>query len=346
MSRISKLFISVSAMCCFSGCFTEKQQRTIITGKTMGTTYGVAVVSRKLDSATRVEQLREAVERELERLNKIFSTYDPNSELSRLNNQKKVNTPLKISSELFLVLDEGLKLHHLTGGTIDITVAPLVALWGFGPMAVKGQTPELPSEKQIANVLKRRFAEKVRLDSSGAVVKLDPDVMLDTNTLAKGYGVDAVSELLLDMGHKNHLVEIGGEAVAHGQDEDGKVWRIPLEMDKSQVVLLKNAAMASSGDYRHYYVKGGKRYIHIIDARTGHPVDNNVVSVTLIGSRCMRIDALARAVLILGEIEGMKLIASLPEIAAVMILREKENQLRMVKSANVNRWLLPAGEKL
>ena len=303
-------------------------QRWTISGETMGTTFAVTVVSipgageaqarpegsvRSLVSADRrIDRpvVEAEVRRLLERIEGRMSHYRPESELSRFN-RGRTTEPRPMSSETLGVVGEALAVSRVSGGAFDVTVGPLVEAWGFGP---GGRAPAAPDEATLAALRGRVGAELLEVDlAAGTLRKRRGDVVVDLSAIAKGYAVDAVATLLGDLGFGDHLVEIGGELRAAGTNEEGTPWRVAIERPVSgapaaqRILPLKDAALATSGDYRNFYDLDGARVSHTVDPRTGRPVTHALRSVSVVAARCSLADARSTALNVLGPEEGYAL---------------------------------------
>lgn len=295
-----------------------------ITGQTMGTTYTVKFpVGKDTAKTPDKESLRASIGALLEEVNRRMSTYDPDSELSRFN--RYTNTDwFPVSDDLARVVEASLLYSRSSGGAFDITVGPLVNLWGFGPTKVERGVPDV---KEIVDTIRRVGYTGVSVKyAPGALKKDDPDLYLDLSAIAKGFGVDMVSNYLQSQGIYDYMVEIGGEVRAGGKNHLGEPWRIGISTpgggyDIQKVVNVSRAALATSGDYRNYYEVDGKRYSHTIDARTGRPVTHGLTSVTVITESCMEADAWATTLMVLGPDEGLNL-ALRHGLAAFFIVKD------------------------
>jgi thiamine biosynthesis lipoprotein len=291
-----------------------------ILGQTMGTTYNV-----KFPEVAGVddEVIKSAIDKRLVQVNKLMSTYDPTSELSRFN-QYRFEKPFPVSDETLLVVNEALRLGELSDGVLDVTVGPLVNLWGFGP-TMRPET--IPSEADVAGVREYVGLDKLAVQGN-ALVKHHPQLYVDLSTIAKGYGVDVVADLLEENGIQNYLVEIGGEMRVKGEKGDGSPWLIAIEKPVSnqravqKVVSIGENAIATSGDYRNYYEQDGTRYSHLIDPRTGKPIQHSTVAVTVIHASSMTADGLATAFNVMGWEDAIE-VAEANHIA-VFIIRRKD----------------------
>ena len=291
-----------------------------VLGQTMGTTYNV-----KFPEVAGVDEaaIKSAIDKRLVQVNKLMSTYDPTSELSRFN-QYRFAEPFTVSDETLLVVNEALRLGELSNGVLDVTVGPLVNLWGFGP-TMRPET--IPGEEDVAAVREEVGLDKLQVQGN-ALVKGHPQLYVDLSTIAKGYGVDVVADLLEENGIHDYLVEIGGEMRVKGEKGDGSPWLIAIEKPVSnqravqKVVSIGENAIATSGDYRNYYEQDGTRYSHLIDPRTGKPIQHNTVAVTVVHSSSMTADGLATAFNVMGWEDAIE-VAEANDIA-VFIIRRKD----------------------
>lgn len=277
-----------------------------LSGHTMGTTYSVKY--RSGPDAPSPEALQVAVDALLVEINQTMSTYDPDSELSRFNSMRTTDW-VHASASLFTVLHAALEIGTQSEDAFDITVGPLVNLWGFGP---EFHPDRIPLEVDIMAARARVGHDKLTLrDTPPAIRKHRPDVFLDLCGIAKGYGVDRVAEYMAAHGIEHYMVEIGGEIRVRGLNGQDTPWRVaiekplPGERSVQAVLALSDIALATSGDYRNFFEIAGRRYSHTIDPATGWPVDNHLVSVTVLADNSMRADAWATALQVLGSERGM-----------------------------------------
>lgn len=292
---------------------------TSFSGPTMGTTYTVKYITTA-DAPSR-DELKSSVDDVLIHVNKLMSTYDPNSELSQFNKMPAQST-VKVTKDLAYVVDEALKISRITNGKYDITVGPLVNLWGFGPGKHRD---EVPSDEEIAEAQQLVGYSHLRLD--GEELTKSTNVYVDLSSIAKGFGVDEVARVLSENGINNFLVEVGGEIRASGTKLANEPWQIGVESPAGghniaqRVIEADNVAIATSGDYRNYFEKNGVRYSHTIDPTTGKPITHRLVSVTVIDSNTTRADGLATAITVLGPEAGLEF-AEQHDIAAYMLIKE------------------------
>jgi thiamine biosynthesis lipoprotein len=303
------------------GC--QPKQEFVVSGSTMGTTYSVKVVA---DGPMNTDELKRQIDRRLQEINRSMSTYLPQSEISRFNAWDRVTTPFPVSDDFFHVMTVSTRLYELTQGAWDPTVDPLVTLWGFGR---KGQTKRVPDPLDIQKQLGRIGFGFIQLTADRALIKQIPGVRLDLASIAKGYGVDQIAQLLTDRQLSNFLVEIGGEVYATGRRKDGHAWKIGINTPDQaaprdqvyKVVTLQNKACATSGDYRNFFELNGRRYSHIIDPRSGFPVSNGIVSVTVIAGNCTLADGLATALMVMGHQRGLELVNRLQGVECLFVVQ-------------------------
>ncbi|AAZ25001.1 FAD:protein FMN transferase [Colwellia psychrerythraea] len=319
-----KLLLLTTLVLTLSACFPSnpsKNTEILLQGHTMGTTYNIKVVATKEQLIEL--KLQQQIDAALEQVNQEMSTYIPDSELSKFN-QSTSTAAIEVSPGFARVLKESIRLGQLSEGKLDVTVGPLVNLWGFGPE----QRPEtVPSDEILAATKKRIGLQNITLEGNLLSKKI-PDLYIDLSTIAKGYGVDVVAELIESNGFTHYLVEIGGEMRLRGFKHTGELWAIAIErpiLDQSgeeravhQVVIPKDNAVATSGDYRNYFEADGRRFSHIIDPETGKPIDHNLVSVTVIHPSSMTADGLSTTLMVMGMEKGMAF-ASENNLAALFI---------------------------
>jgi len=297
-------------------------QPILLQGKTMGTTFNIKYfpAAEPIDS----DVLLEKVNQELIQINQLMSTYIPDSELSLLN-KSKANVEYVLSTDNQILLNESLRISQISDGAFDVTVGPLVNLWGFGP---EYRPEKVPSESVVSETRARVGLDKLSLNGN-ELVKGVPDLYIDLSTIAKGYGVDKVAELVEQNGFQNYLVEIGGEMRLKGFKHTGELWHIAVEKPVSnersvhQFVVPKDNAVATSGNYRNYFEADGVRYSHIIDPDTAKPINHRLVSVTVIHPSSMTADGLSTAMMVMGEEKAIEF-AEKHDIAAYIIFKSEK----------------------
>lgn len=304
----------------------------------MGTGYQVKIVrAEPLDEARR-ETMQEAIRIELERVNTAMSTYLEDSELS-LWNASTETTPFELSRPTWEVFDIALEASRLSGGALDVTVGPLVNAWGFGPMS--DPSAEEPSEEELRAIRERIGWDKLELlEEPRAIRKTRPDLYCDLSAVAKGYAVDRVAEVLLDLGEEDFMVEVGGEVRAAGLNGLGSPWRIGIERPRlergevQRIVPISGLALATSGDYRNYREVDGERISHIMDPRSGRPIRHYLASVSVAHKSCAWADALATTLMVMGSEEGYTL-AEREGWAVLFLVREDDGFRELMTPAFV-----------
>ncbi len=302
--RIAAL-VACLAVCV--GCDTRRLPLTL-TGETMGTSYSVAI-AEAVDEAV-LERLARTVGDTLDAVNSRMSTYLEDSELSRFNRSRSTEWQ-PASAQLVAVLLEAQRISALSAGAFDVTVGPVVNLWGFGPEPDIDDVPAANAVARALAVVDYRHLDVRR--SPPMVRKRIPRLYVDLSAIAKGYAVDQVAAALAVEGIRNSLVEIGGELYASGVNARGEPWRIGVEKPADDVravlrsIRVNAAAVATSGDYRIYSEIQGRRYSHEIDPYTGWPVTHRTALVSVVAASGMEADALATALLILGSGAGLEL---------------------------------------
>ena len=297
-------------------CDGGSTEQIVLSGATMGTTYTIKVIGDPSDT------LQAEIDRIFADINRKMSTYDPDSELSRFNQNQSTDW-IAISEELRLVMAEALAVSALSEGAFDVTVGPLVNLWGFGPQITDGG---IPSEQALAKARARTGYRQLHLRDDPPALKKDrSDLYIDLSAIAKGYAVDKVADHLDIVGVPHYLVELGGELRAKGHNPQGKPWTIAIERPTpgkqavEQVIQITAQGVATSGDYRNFFELNGQRYAHAINPHTGWPVKHRLGSVTVVAKSTMRADAMATALLVLGPEAGMALAQS-QHLAAFFII--------------------------
>lgn len=299
----------------------------------MGTTWSVTLTALPEDASR--QSLQDGVETVLTRINGQMSTYLPASDLSRLN-QAPGGEWVAVPPDLIAVMQEAGRINRLSGGAFDVTVGPLVNLWGFGPQV---KEPQVPIAEALQAARKTVGFEHLRLRREPpAVWKEHDQVYVDLSAIAKGYAVDDVADYLIAQGVSDYLIEIGGEVRAKGLNPEGQPWRIGIEKpnpgqrEVQTILALDDMALASSGDYRNYFELEGRRYSHTIDPRTARPVEHGLASVSVLHTSCMTADALATALLVLGPERGFTLAES-NDIAALFILPAQDGYTERATTA-------------
>ena len=308
------------------------QQVLIIRGRTMGTTYEIRIAGDGLD-----ESLRRRVEAEtthrLDQIDRWMSNWNPDSEIVRFNAHHETSN-FPVSVETAEIVAFAIALNETSAGAFDISVGPLVARWGFGKDA---RIDSPPSTDEIEKLRSHIGAGVLRVGPQSGVgdaflAKNDPLVEIDLSAIAKGYGVDHVAEGLASLDRRDYLVEIGGEVRAGGERPGGGPWRVAIEkpLDEGRgiqfVIELRDEAMATSGDYRIFYIEGEKRFSHTIDPRSGRPVEGGPASATVVAKTATEADAWATTLMVLGDDAGLEL-AQAQGIAALLLVRDENAKI-------------------
>ncbi|MDB9565443.1 FAD:protein FMN transferase [Providencia rettgeri] len=303
-----------------TACGGPEQQN--LQGQTMGTYYSVKYVTDS--SEPKPEVIQAEIDKRLEEVNDQMSTYRPDSELSRFNQFKEVNTPFPVSAATATVVKKAIEINKLTNGSLDVTVGPLVNLWGFGP---EGRVTKAPSDEELAKRRAWTGIEKLSVQDNN-LIKTIPELYVDLSSIAKGYGVDVVAEYLESLDINNYMVDIGGEVRTKGTNGKEVPWRIAIEkpvadgvsQTAQEIIEPGDRSIATSGDYRNYFEQDGVRFSHTIDPKTGEPITHNLVSITVIAENCMSADGLSTGLSVLGPEVGFDL-AEKMNIPVFMIVK-------------------------
>jgi FAD:protein FMN transferase len=279
----------------------------LLTGKTMGTTYHIKITVTSAAEREKALALQADIDQHLQDFNQCASTYIADSEIQRVS-QAPTGVWLDVSERFFAILALSQEISALSDGAFDVTVAPLVNAWGFGP---DWQQDNTPSGELLAALRDQVGYTYLELDASLRRVKKQRPVQLDFSAVAKGYGVDEIAALIEQAGFKHYMVEIGGELRLKGENPAGKPWRIGVESPKPNgkpiPINVTDIGVATSGDYRNFFEKDGVRYSHTIDPSTGKPVRHTLASVTVLAPTSAKADALATAFSVLGADKALEM---------------------------------------
>ena len=321
-SRRRLVLQGLSAAVVAAGCGQPARAAHQFGGPTMGSTYTMKIAGQHLDAATEAAA-RQAVQSAFADVVGRMSAYVDDSELSRFNRHQG-QAPFALSADVYAVFRLAQQVSTTTNGAFDITVAPVVDAWGFGP----GRAQRVVGETEVAALETRVGWRMLTLDDSHATVaKARQDVRADLSGIAKGYAVDRAAQALDALGHVDYMVEAGGEIRTRGRNADGRPWQIAIERPDAvpqqafRIVPLSGLAMATSGDYRIYFERDGTRYCHEIDPATGCPIRHGLASVTVVAPECGYADAMATALIVLGPEKGYARAAA-HNVAAHFIVRE------------------------
>ena len=319
---MSRWFLALAVLLLMIACsFGDERTVVYLSGQTMGTAYNITAIGVDMDQ----DALAAAVEERLAAVNASMSNWDPDSEVSRFSASKQI-TPMKISDGFATVMAAATQVNDQSEGRFDVTLGPLIELWGFGP-----RTPDdpVPPDAAITAALERvGQARLLSLDTAaGTLAKSDPGVGVNLSAIAKGYGADAVAAALRAAGIESYMVEIGGDLVTRGTNPKGEAWRIGIEKPEpgartvQLVVPISDRGLATSGDYRNFFEADGVRYSHVLDPTTGRPITHRTTSVTVVAENTMLADAWATAMLVLGQEAGLKVAEAL-DLAVFFISRD------------------------
>ena len=311
---------------CLTGCEKRFKDSEFL----MSTIVEITAVGTEEESR---QAMRLAFE-EIRRIDSLMSVYNPDSEVSRIN-EAAGKSAVQASADTLKVINESLRIAHLTNGALDITVAPLMELWGFG----NGEN-RVPSDDELQEKLPLVDYTKVLVNGDSLTVKLDlPGMQIDVGGVAKGYAVDSAIRVMKEAGIRNALINAGGDIYGVGAPPGKESWRIGIRHPRDRadllgVIELKDQAVATSGDYENFFEVDGKRYCHIMDPGTGRPVQG-IMSVTILADTAAEADALATAVFPLGADEGMKLIESLEGVDGIIVTGSEADDLKIMMSSGL-----------
>lgn len=337
--------LSLAALLCVvlvSGCSQSQPALNKISGQTMGSQYHISWYGGESTQS----EVYEIVEDRLAHLISVFSTYDPQSELSMINSHADdlVGKRLVVSGDLMSVLRDAEHVNRFSVGRLDVTVGPLVNLWGFGPIP----HDTVPSQVEVDALLDRVGMKKLSLFPDTLEIEMSEPLYIDLSSVAKGWAVDDIGLLLEAMGITDYLVEIGGEVRVRGNKPGEKPesdWRIAIErpvmalgQSAQKIIAPGDMAVATSGDYRNYFEKDGQRYSHTIDPLTGYPVRHALASVSVIMPTCSLADAWATAINVAGPEAGIAL-AEANDLAVYMIIRDGDGYREEVSTAFSKKYL-------
>lgn len=316
----SRIIVLLTLILLFNYCRESGSLNTaVFVGNTMGTTYSVKIVD---EGYTNSEQIKLEIDSILIIVNQQMSTYIPNSELSLFN--KLTDTSwFKVSGDLSKVMNQALHVWGESDGFYDITVGPIVNLWGFGPNFIPSK---IPTASEINRVKRNLGIDKINIDLANSFVKKSvPNLYCDLSSIAKGFGVDRVALYLENLGYDNYMVEIGGEVRTKGRNDKNEDWKIgistPLSDGLQKIIAISGVSVATSGDYLNYFEEDGVRYSHLIDPKTGSPIKHNLASVTVIHEDCSFADAYATTINVMGPEIGYEF-AVKKKLPVFMIVRE------------------------
>jgi len=324
-----------------AGCSNNKKDYSTIAGVAQGSTYSMIIENSNHFDASEVNN---KVGEILHAFDMSLSLYVDSSIVSRINR----NDTVTCDSFFIEDFEKSRMIWQLTGGAFDVTVAPLVRAWGFGPDGHKNI-----SDIKRDSLLKLVGMEKVELRNR-KVIKSDPRISLDFNAIAQGYSVDVICRYFDGLGIKNYLVEIGGEVRVKGK-KAGKLWRIGIDKpaddnmipgnDLEAIVRLKDKALATSGNYRKFYIENGIKYSHEIDPKTGNPARNTLLSASVFADECAIADGIATAFMVIGKDRTIEFLALHPEYEGYLIYSDDSGNFKTWTSEKLKRLISESGNK-
>ena len=301
----------------------SKNELFIISGNTMGTTYLVKIFDPQNNNSKFID-LYGSIDSLLNQINNYLSTYIDSSEINVFNNNISKEA-FNASQSLYEVVEKSLYYYKSSMGSFDITIGPIVEEWGFSS---NYDISMLPETSKINSLLKHTGSDKILLDK-GLIYKLDSLLKIDLGAIAKGWAVDEIAELLEALDIYNYLIEIGGEILVSGYNEDSNIWEIGIRSPENgklmyDTIKLTNRAVAKSGTYQNFYNYDGVEYSHLINPVDGFPIKHEIVSATVITSKCIDADAIATAIMVKGAESGLEWIDSLYDVEALVIIKNKD----------------------
>jgi FAD:protein FMN transferase len=328
----SKIICVIFCLVCliiFPGCAAGKG----LYGETR-VLLGTYVTIKTHDTDRSKSEKQEAVKRafsEIERIEGLLSSFKKGNIIDKINSSG--TKEVFLDKETFYVLEKAKYFNEISDGAFDITVLPILELWGFHK-----KNYSVPSYEKIEEALARAGSDKMILDKNRSSVRFLKDGMsIDLGGIAKGYAVDRAAAILMRNGIKNGLIDAGGDIYCFGRKQKGKKWSVGIRDPryKNSVIErldIEDSAVVTSGGYENFFERAGKRYGHIINPKTGYPVENNVVSVTIITTDCLTADALATAAMVLGKEKGAELVEGLKDIKAIIMTKEGADFLEVMKT--------------
>ena len=331
--KLSIFFLILVICLNFFSCSQEKDYNAQLKGNTMGTYYVIDIINVPIK--LKIKKIEKEVEDTRAKANKILSNWDKNSEISIINKLNKT-TAIKISDELNEVLKTANKINVKSNGFFDVTLDPVIELWGFGYKSQ--QIKKIPTEQQIKSKLSM-VGQSTLLNinyENNELRKKNINLKINLSSIGKGFGIDLIGRKLDELGIRNYLINIGGDILTKGHNKKRENWVIGIENPNLNAKLIKeivnitNKGLATSGDYKNFFTESGKRYSHIINPNTGKPITHKTKSVTVIHDNSMKADAWATALLALGSVDGLKIAEK--EKLAVLFIDKINDKLIKFKS--------------
>jgi len=319
-------------------CAAPERRQILIQGDTMGTTYSVKIITQK---PVNQDELAEEIQTVVDRLDHLMSNWKPDSDVSRFGEMEPTQT-LQIAQETAEVIGVAKQVWEASDGALDPTISPLIELWGFGTR----DRSSFPDPKAVAEKLTQTGLQNLSLDKLSLRKSL-PGLTLNLGAIAKGYALDQVAERLEALGYTDYLVEIGRELRAKGHNLKGVPWRVAIEDPDPdsqtpilKVVALDGKSIATSGDYRQFFTYQGQVYSHIIDPRTGYPVQHGVTLASVIAPNCALADAWSTTLMILPPEVSIDIIEKRDDLECLLVLREEDGRFSVVTSEGMGRFFI------
>ena len=315
----------------FSYSCNSSDSKTIISGKTMGTTYSITLIGSAIDESV----VKVTVDSLLNNISNQFSTYLINSEINKVN--QSTSKKIHVSDSFIYVLEKAFYYCDISNGLYDITVSPLVDIWGFSDNIINS----FPSEQLIQRI-KNEVGYKNLSIKGNNIVKQNRKLQLDLNSIAKGYGVDIIYDYLDDQNILNYIIEIGGEVRTRSNGK--KKWIIgvqhPQKNDIIKKIKLKNLSMATSGTYNNFFNKNGIEYSHLINPLTGYPVKHKILSATVIADKCIDADALATMLMVIDTKKGINIVNELDRVECLLMLKNHTEGISLIYSDGFENFIV------
>jgi len=302
----------------------------------MGTNYTIFIINQT-NKRVDVQLLQNQVDSLLIEVNNIFSNYIDSSEVSSINSHLSTRA-INISPEMAEILGTAIMIYELSGGKFDITIKPLVDIWGFGEDFNRSQFPSV----ELIEKTKESVGFKKLVLKNNTLKKSNNLIQIDLNAIVKGWGVDKVAQFIHKRGFNRYIVEIGGEIAVSGKNKHNKNWEIGipipeyLQSELYTTINLSNQSVATSGSYNNYFNFEGVNYSHIIDPESGYPIKHDLVSATIVTQSCAFADAIATTVMVMGFNEGLNWIQTLPDVECLLIGRSEDGNYTTGKSDGFN----------
>jgi len=326
MNKFSIKWLALIGLTFFIAACSKTAPKIVeVQGKTMGTYYQIKYVldpKQQNNESLSAQAVQIKIDERLELVNDLMSTYRPNSELSRFNQS---TSSMQVSNAMIHVVKSALSIFEQTNGAYDVTVGPLVNLWGFGP---DKHPDKVPTQAVIDKKMALVGSQYLSIDGD-KLIKSIPSLYVDLSSIAKGYGVDFIAEYLQELGVSNYLIDIGGELRVQGVKPGNENWAVAIErpvagQNVQRVINVGDNGIATSGDYRNYFESEGIRYSHTIDPKTGKPITHKLASVTVINKSCMLADGYATAITVLGPEAGLEF-AKKHNLAVYFLVKEGDD---------------------